>query len=171
MRLVRRKDNEFVFLLGKREKNALCHLLGRYPMVPEDYNTLSRTGDLVEMRVDEELLAEALAATRQESKRAILELVEADKHFTENSRGWRLKLTQSEMDWLLQVLGDIRVGSWLKLGCPEEHHEHLEKLTPKELDLFVAMEMSGSLQMFLLHALHSGDALEEEGEHGNTEGE
>jgi hypothetical protein len=60
--------------------------------------------------------------------------------------------TVTELDWLLQVLNDIRVGSWLRLGSPADPHR-LE-LTKNNWDDFVALEFCGFMQSVLLRSLN-----------------
>ena len=47
------------------------------------------------------------------------------------------------MDWVLQVLNDVRVGSWVLLGSPEELAMDLNEKTAPH---FRAMEMAGYFQ-------------------------
>jgi hypothetical protein len=70
--------------------------------------------------------------------------------FVENQAAWRLVLSPADVEWLLQILNDIRVGSWLMLGSPEEE---LEVLSEKNAPHLLAMHMSGHFQMELLEAL------------------
>ena len=56
-----------------------------------------------------------------------------------------------EAEWLLEILNDIRVGSWLALGAPED----LESLRVGEepsIDLLF-MELAGFFQMQIIHAI------------------
>ena len=57
------------------------------------------------------------------------------------------------MEWLLQALNDIRVGSWLALGSPDGPVEILAALTDKTAPDFWAMEISGHFQAVLLAAV------------------
>ena len=58
----------------------------------------------------------------------------------------------SELEWLLQILNDVRVGSWIILGSPEQAME-FKLLNEKTAADFWAMEMSGQFQMNFLAAL------------------
>jgi hypothetical protein len=61
-----------------------------------------------------------------------------------------LKLELAEMEWLLQVLNDIRVGSWLALGAPDE--DQPPQLTAESFRQVVALEACGAFQSLLLMA-------------------
>ena len=69
----------------------------------------------------------------------------------ETSRGLELTLAPTQMEWLLQVLNDVRVGSWLTLGKPEEGEAPVFK--ERAGIYWVAMEVCGIYQSVLLSAL------------------
>ena len=62
----------------------------------------------------------------------------------------RMALSHEEIEWALQALNAVRVGSWRRLGCPES----LEDLGSKEpsQDYFM-MEVCGMFQSCFLYAL------------------
>jgi hypothetical protein len=157
VKLLRRSETEVVFHLGKREHAAFSKLVDRYPMVPSNFSPLSRFADPEDVGGDQQLLEESLAESKAESKKALKVMLEDGKHFEAVSRGWNLHLTPGEVDWLLQVFGDIRVGCWLKLDCPDEMKGKMPELTPDNLEYYVAMDMCGRLQMLLLHSLRPTD--------------
>lgn len=57
------------------------------------------------------------------------------------------------MEWLLQVLNDVRVGTWVSLGRPDPQTKHKLKPTAKNLHRLAIIELSGTFQMVLLEAL------------------
>jgi hypothetical protein len=54
-------------------------------------------------------------------------------------------------------LNDVRVGSWLQLGAPEEMPgpDDVPKYNPAQLRAWLGMELSGKFQVELLFALES----------------
>jgi hypothetical protein len=58
------------------------------------------------------------------------------------------------MEWLLQVLNDVRVGSWLLLGSPDGPAETLAKLSHETASHFWSMEVAGQFQMVLINAMN-----------------
>ncbi len=64
----------------------------------------------------------------------------------------RLTLSSPQMEWLLQVLNDIRVGSWLILGEPDEKKGKPIELNDANARYYAAMEFCGLFQMTLLDA-------------------
>jgi hypothetical protein len=71
--------------------------------------------------------------------------------FRETDAGLRFTLTASEMEWLLQVLNDVRVGSWLALGEPEELE--IPEVNRTNAPYLLAMESAGYFESALLDAL------------------
>jgi hypothetical protein len=149
MKLVRASANQFQFQLGKREQHFLLETLKLYPRVPSAHQPLSRAANLPDREANQHLLDEALAEQRAENKKKLLAFLAKPQRFTESSAGVLLKLSPSEIEWLLQVLNDIRVGSWLLLGSPEEKIDRLDETTSPHVWV---MEMAGFFQMRLLEA-------------------
>ncbi|MCD6051542.1 MAG: Leucyl/phenylalanyl-tRNA--protein transferase [Verrucomicrobia bacterium] len=153
MKLLQRNEAEVIFQLGVREYEAFQRLLALYPMVPEGYSQLSRFSDPKELGADEELLKESLAESKRSGQKAIQEMFADGRHFEHVSRAWLLKLLPGEVEWLLQVCGDIRVGSWIKLGSPNNQQERALKLTPENLDYFLPLQMMSNLQLLFINSL------------------
>ena len=154
MRLLRASKGNYQFHLGQREKHAFCELLGLYPCIPPAHQSLSKSGKLPDGEVNQRLLDEALAEQRAENQKQLhtflsdpLRLVPVRK---QGDDGFRLTLSPTELEWLLQILNDIRVGSWIKLGSPEEPKLVLNADTMPHV---WAMEASGHFQMQLLAAV------------------
>lgn len=153
MKLVRSQGDDLIFRLGRREKSLLLELLALYPRVPGNYQPASKAGTT--SAETEQLLHDSLAEERQSSRQRLKQFVTDRDRFREDEQGVLLCVTAAEYEWLLQVLNDIRVGSWIKLGAPEKN---LDQLVPNEQtmpDLW-AMELSGYFQAGLLKVLDSG---------------
>ena len=153
MKLVRSAQDQFHFQLGKREQQFLLQTLRLYPRIPAAHQPLSRSTALPDQEENQRLLNEALAEQRAENKKRLMAFLAKPQRFAENKAGVLLKLSASEMEWLLQILNDIRVGSWVYLGSPESPIEHLDETTAPHL---WAMEMAGFFQMRLLEAWGGG---------------
>jgi hypothetical protein len=150
MRLVRQTKTLFVFHLGRREARLLLHILKLYPRVPPAHHVLSKARRLPDPAGTQQLLDEALAEQRAENKKQLLALLADPRRFARTESGARLSLPATEVEWLLQVLNDIRVGSWVILGAPEEKLPELNDSTAPDL---LAMEMAGYFQAQLLEAM------------------
>lgn len=158
MKLRRATKGNYQFHLGHREKQIFCELLGLYPCIPPAHQPLSKTGKLPEGEANQRLLDEALAEQRAENQKQLsvflsdpLRLLAVDKP---DDDGFLLSLSPAEVEWLLQILNDIRVGSWIKLGSPEEQKV---VLTAETMPVVWALEASGHFQMQLLAAVSGND--------------
>jgi hypothetical protein len=157
MKLVKTGNDNFVLALGKREKQLLLAVLNRYPLIPAGHQPLSKTPAAGQMEADQRLLEEALAEQRRENKRQLDRLLGDPQRLRDTETGSRLTLTSSEIEWLLQILNDVRVGSWLRLGSPEKPAWNLG-LSETTAPHVWAMEMAGEFQMGLLKALRGSES-------------
>ena len=74
------------------------------------------------------------------------------QRFQENQAGYSLSLNAYQLEWLLQVLNDVRVGSWLMAGSPDEKKGKPAKINLKTAPYLWAMEICGAFQMAMLEA-------------------
>jgi len=151
--LVRETKTGFVFLLGNEEKEVFLQILERYPRVPESHLRVSRSRELPKSEEIQRMLNEALAEQRTENRKRVQQFLADAGRFRAISAGWLLTVSASELEWLLQVLNDVRVGSWVSLGAPEPKLE-LQKLDENIIRDLWDMEMSGHFESALLHALN-----------------
>jgi hypothetical protein len=152
VKLVASAPDRFVFQLAGREKELLSTLISLYPRVPAAHQPLSKTSSLEES--SQRLLEESLGEQRRANQKQIQALLTDRGHLKQNQQGWTLSLSGGELEQLLLILNDVRVGSWVRLGSPDPRLEVLdEKMAPD----FWAMEMAGHFQMRFLEALDGGE--------------
>lgn len=152
MKRLRSQGGFIEFQLSPSESLLFAAILSRYPCLPPAHQPLSKGRKLPDAAADQRLLDEALAEQRRENKQQLDLLLADPKRFREHGADWRLSLTPGDVEWLLQILNDIRVGSWVRQGSPEDPYQHLTKKTAVDLEL---MEMSGYFQMNLLAGLNA----------------
>jgi hypothetical protein len=152
MELLSAEGHRFVFRLGKREKQLLCQALKLYPLIPRSHHQLSRQAGAADAE-DQALLEEAIATQKQSHKQQVDALLANKARFVEEPGGFRFELDRDQIEWLLQVLNDVRVGSWLILGCPDPDERKEPKLTPENAAFYLAMELCGEFECDLLEAL------------------
>ena len=153
MRLVESKAGLFVFQIAKRERVLLTHVLKMFPVGSEPVGPISKSGDVEKMAGYEQSLAEALAEQRSEHKRLMDAFLGEQARFAEVKGGFQVRLTTVQLDWLLRVLNEVRVGLWVKLGRPQELAPLAES---GEMDSVVAMEICAFFQSRLLAAVGEG---------------
>jgi hypothetical protein len=141
-----------VFQISKQEVEWLLGVLKFYPQLDSDYHHITQ-GAAQEIKAEQQLLEEAMAQRRSEHKRKLEKFFATPGRFRlEAMDQYRFTLTAEQMEWLLQILNDVRVGCWVKLGRPELEPAPPEKLTAEEARTLSALEMSGFFQMVLLGA-------------------
>jgi hypothetical protein len=150
MKLTQASSTRLVFQLSHREERALRELLRLYPCTPPAHHVLSKSGRVPDRVANQQLLDEALAEQRAATGKQLQALLADPRRFAHTETGARLSLSRGEADWLLQVLNDIRVGSWVRLGSPEEKPT---ELTATNTPHFLAMEMAGYFQMQVLKGM------------------
>ncbi len=154
MNLIRSTKTRLVFQLGKRETDLLLHLSKLYPAVPAAHQRLSKMSSPAHPEENQRLLDEALAHQRAGHRKSLDALLADPARWKEHEDGRLLSLARAETEWLMQVLNDIRVGSWIRLGSPETLPRTFDETTAPD---FLAMELAGYFQMRLLEALGGGE--------------
>lgn len=140
----------FVFQLSGREKQVLLEAIKLYPLVPATHQRLTKAA-AAQSEENQHLLEESLAQQRAEHRKQLEALLNEPERFKKSGNVFRLQIKATEVEWLLQVLNDVRVGSWLRLGEPDE--DKPPEITPENFRYAVAMEVCGAFQSVLLAAL------------------
>ena len=145
-------DSAFTFRLTETEKDMLMATLKLYPMLDGDYHRLSRApqaaGD-----AEQEWLEEAMNQQRIEHRKRLELFFKHDQRFFKNgAEHLRLTLTAEQMEWLLRVLNDVRVGSWVRLGRPEMESCRMLAQNEQKARYVASMELSGYFVSALLEA-------------------
>jgi hypothetical protein len=117
--LLRVENDRYVFRLGQGERELLSLILGLYPVIPSAHQPLSKSSAAAN-QANQHLLDEALAEQRKENKKLVQSFLAETRHFQETETSCQMMVTAGEIEWLLQVLNDVHVGSWLLLGSPDE---------------------------------------------------
>jgi hypothetical protein len=158
VKLLRSDKDRFVFQLSRGEKAVLLEVLKRYPCVPPAHRRLSRVTSTPKDKENQRLLDEALAEQRAQNKRQLRALLNDVETLVHVDNHWGFHLRRRDFEWLIQVLNDVRVGSWLALGSPEELPRKLPVGSDAAPHVF-AMELAGLFQMTLLEAAEGGTGI------------
>ncbi len=151
MKLIRADRKQFVFHAGQREKQLLTDVVQLYPLVPASHNRLTKFGQGEAHDENQRLLEESLIEQRRENRRQLVGMLDEPRRFRETKGGFELTLTPPQVEWLLQVLNDVRIGSWLALGEPKELE--VPEINQKNAPYVLAMEAAGFFESALLTAL------------------
>ena len=142
------------FQISKLEKALLLATVQIYPVLDPSHHQLTKDPKDAPP-AEQHLLEEAMARQRTEHKLAKLDgfLRGEAPVFREDGDGdCTLTLSGEELEWLLQVLNDIRVGSWIQLGSPNVDTVRRGGLSAVEARSVAAMDMSAYFQSALLEA-------------------
>jgi hypothetical protein len=102
---------------------------------------------------EQEWLEEAMEQQRQDHKKKLEQFFDNDRRFFKDGKGdLQLTLTAEQLEWLLRVLNEIRVGSWVRLGRPEMEDARKLQLSSEQSHFLASMELSGYFQAALLEA-------------------
>jgi hypothetical protein len=156
VKLICVKKNHLIFELGEREKRLLFEVLKLYPLIPISHHQLTTKPASAETKADQKLLEEALAEQRKENKQQLEAMLNEESRFKKVRSGFHFSLSPQQAEWLLQVLNDVRVGSWLFLGQPDEKKGKTIDLNPENAHYLWALELCGYFQSMILHALQGG---------------
>lgn len=154
MKLLSKKDGVFLFHFEKREWTFFKDLLGLYPQLKEDYNHAGVQSTTDSEGNDDNMLREMRSEHKMEQKKWIGSfLSNKSKQEVKADGSLILKLDMEERESILEILNDIRVGSWVMLGSPVLNEGNLkEKLNEEEglKQVAWAMDLSGYFQMGFL---------------------
>lgn len=156
MKLLKADKDHLQFRLSPSEKAVLLDVLALYPRVPPAHHRLSTREQDDADRERQRLLDEALAEQRTQNRRLLQTLLRQPDTFRKVGTHWQMTLRRGDFEWLLQVLNDVRVGSWIALGSPEQLPRKLPRDATRVADA-CAMELAGLFQMALIEAVE-GDA-------------
>ena len=159
MKLLRRHRETLVFELGARERELVIHALRLYPQLNPDYHRVSQAKRGRKFDEAQQLLVESMTERYAENRRLVATFIKdklggaGDAQEKRPRAKCHLTLTRGQSDWLLEVLNDVRVGSWVKLGRPDQESVRSMNLSVDNVAAFGAMEFCGYLQTMLLEAL------------------
>lgn len=164
MRVKRQRSGGLTLHLTASERPLLVAVLTRFPAVPEDYSCLSREdadSANATLREAETLRREAWSEGVSETGRWLHELKQRlTRPPPEEPVSLRLRADAVEM--LLQVVNDVRVGCWIRLGCPDPLPHSLTR-AGREMELPLRlMALAGLFESLIVQAL----GLPEEGVSG-----
>jgi hypothetical protein len=152
LKLLKQDESSYTFLIGKRERDVLVTVLQRYPVISGTHFHKRNPPQSEEANKDRALLEEALSEQQKESKQQLKEWLSQPQRWTETDLGYSFHLSSAELEWLLQVLNDIRVGTWIHLGEPDVHRQLPDPITEEQMQMAWVMEVAGMFQHSLLSA-------------------
>jgi hypothetical protein len=156
VKFLSRNGDQFAFLMNRQERELFLVTLSYYPLLNPDYHRLTKNLDSGLLAEEQQLLRQAMEERHKSHKKQLTEFLAGVPKEPDETGNFELRLSRSEMEWLLTVLNDVRVGSWDILGRPD--YKELKKVNQhsKNSHYLALMEMSGIFQSIFLHALGNG---------------
>ena len=118
MKLLKQTRDGWRYLLDANEASCLEGLLKRFPLTKSFPARITKSTADPKAVEREKLLNESLAEHRAGLRQKARRLLSNGKLKVHRDQ-WRLSVNLEEREILLQILNDIRVGSWRALGEPE----------------------------------------------------
>jgi|YNPBryantNP2012_1023418.scaffolds.fasta_scaffold21846_3 hypothetical protein len=152
MILLKADGDRYQFGMSLAEKTVLLALLERYPMIPLSYYKLSKNLGS-DKEDDQAMLEEAMSSRRSLLKKRVTQLMHGESRFHQGQNQLRATFTREEIEWLLQVLNDIRVGNWIRLGCPDCEIRMPVPTSREEKIALAEMELAAHFECMFLEAV------------------
>jgi hypothetical protein len=155
VKLLNKTGEKFVFELMSEEKELLSKIFGLYPMLDRDKLELSKTIKDEQICQSKKILSDAFKEFQDSNKRFISELFEKSDNFkpSEDYEYYTLELDGEQIERLLQILNDIRVGMWQKLGCPDLENRKDFIRSAEDVFAVYIMDICEYFEYYLLKAL------------------
>ena len=140
----------FVIQLIKQEHECLLSVLACYPELDVYIQPLSRRDAVNEDH--QRLLNEAMAEQRQARLAKLHEFIKGKpaRIKRDDSGKFRLTINTEDVEWLLRIINEIRVGCWIRLGRLEMEELSKRELSPAELRTRGIMDLCAYFQAELL---------------------
>lgn len=140
------------FQISKLERALLLATVQIFPVLESSYHRLTKDPKNA-APAEQRLLEDAMERQKAQHKAKLAEFLRAEPPvFQDAGEEIYLNLSGEQLEWLLQVLNDIRVGSWVQLGSPDTDVVRRGSLTADEARAVAAMDMSAYFQVGLLEA-------------------
>ena len=158
MKFLKSHGETLVFQVVERERKLFVHTLRMYPLLNPDYHRIvNKSSDAKKLMSHQIELREAMKEHHDANRKLVEEFITRKLipvvPETGVSVAHVVSLTRAQVNWLLEVLNDVRVGSWVKLGRPDQDATRSLQVKSENVVAISGMEFSGYLQMILLEAL------------------
>ena len=132
-----KETGKFTFRFATAEREWFRHILDLYPVQQTPLKPISDDAGANELL--EKALADARKKLRDDAELFLKAgKLEIDPAFHEY---WDITLTGVEVEQMLQIFNNVRVGLWLRLGKPDPNIEQLLPTKPNEEQVRAHMVM------------------------------
>lgn len=153
MKLISRDQESLTVEMSDQEKSLFLAVLSLFPQVPASHHQLTQAGGLPDEQNGQQLLEESLQAEKEENRRWITATFRDPQRFLAVDSKFHLSLSYGEVETTLQILNDVRLGSWLALGSPDLAQKEKLNVNRQTAPFIQRMELAGVFEMFFLGIL------------------
>jgi hypothetical protein len=154
LNLLSANEHQVVFGLFAAECELLERTLRLYPVMPASVTLISKTADHDDLEERQELLDELTRESKAENLKLVGDFLRRPRQFESTDGLVKMLVLRKETNWLLEVVNEIRVGIWQKLGDPEEEGIPFES---DHMEDWVSMDYCAEIQSKLLMVLMDPD--------------
>jgi len=149
VKLLRATERERFYAVRPSELQMLLIVLNSFPVLNRS-QALSKSGDEQKLAEAQKLLDEAMRDHWSAMRQELETWLQAPNRFHRAERHLEWRVENDRRDWLLQVLNNVRVGSWIELGSPDRLEAGQRDVGEESLHHVALMEMAGMFQSVLL---------------------
>ena len=153
MKLVRTHKENLLFEITQQEKTLLFYILLQYPLVPATHHRLTKGSQIPDQEANQRLLEESFKTQRAENQKQLAAMLKESERFIPCEAGFHATFTRAEIEWLLQVLNDVRIGSWIALGSPDDEVRKIKPKNKEAATQTAIMEIAGGFETVFLEAI------------------
>jgi hypothetical protein len=155
VKLIKKGAEDYVFQMTCSQKTLLFDIIRSYPLLPAEYHRISQGENAEEFQENQQILEQAMAEEHRTKRDQIVNMLSDPKRFIHTKDSCHFFLKYTEAECLMQVLNDIRVGAWVRIGSPEHLDLDEHYMDDEVAHLCYLMETSGHFQYLLLKAISS----------------
>jgi len=152
MKLAGQDGDIWRYLLSPGEAGSLLALVSQFPVAAAAPAKISLSEADPKTLEREKLLNESLAEQRADLKKRAAIIISPDR-LKASGKGRVLQINTEEREILLQILNDIRIGSWRVLGEPDNLEPDFSKLPESEQRYWRFLHVAGYFQCQLLEPI------------------
>ena len=149
MKLLRATDQERVYTLRPSELRMLLLVLSSFPVLTSA-RAISKSGDSEQLADAQKLLDEAMSERRQTMRQELETWLKSPDRFHQAGNHFEWRVENDHREWLLQIVNDVRVGSWVELGSPADLDAAQQQVGEESARHLALMELAGMFQSVLL---------------------
>ena len=150
MKLIRQNERYRCYRLRAVDAQLFIAVLNHFPCLKQGYQRASMTGEGPAIDEAEALLMAATAERTRKHQRELRRWLRAPGRFKAVEGKLELRIELRRIEWLLQILNDVRVGLWVRLGSPQNMDAAARSASQETFLQYVLMDAAGMFQTALL---------------------